>query len=173
MTKVFIFNNASRAAGYGIGTYVRQLAESLTHKEGYDVSVIEMRADIKDFEIENDAAGIRRYRIPSITSGSEGESYFRSVYYYLVRHMDIDGGDRVAFHFNYYYHLPSHCCSRAPFRTAASYSQYIISTGASSFRETSQDSGRSSSPGKTCLTVWNSDQRKRKSGSCESMEVGM
>lgn len=106
MTQVFIFNNASRAAGYGIGTYVRQLAEALTHMEGYEVSLIEMWADIKDFEVDRDTTGIRRYRIPRLSSGSEDEVYFRSVYYYLVRHMEIDGGDRVAFHFNYYHHLP-------------------------------------------------------------------
>lgn len=38
MTDVFIFNNASRAAGYGIGTYVRQLADGLRRKQDTRVS---------------------------------------------------------------------------------------------------------------------------------------
>lgn len=106
MIKLFIFNNASRAAGYGIGTYVRQLAESMSSVPGYDVSLIEMCADVKDFETAGEAAGIRRFRIPGVPSGNEEEQYLRSVFYFLTRHIDMEDGDRSVFHFNYYQHLP-------------------------------------------------------------------
>lgn len=106
MTRLFIFNNASRAGGYGIGSYVRQLAEAVSSAGGYDVSLIDIWADVKDFEIKTDEGGIRRFLIPGLPSGSEDEAYQRSVYCFLSRHMDIGKEDMPVFHFNYYQHLP-------------------------------------------------------------------
>lgn len=105
MTRVYIFNNASRAAGYGIGTYVRQMVETVASADGYEVSLIEIWADVDDFEIRKEEGGICRYMIPLLKSGSEDEAYLRSVYYFLIRHMDIEKDDRIVFHFNYYQHL--------------------------------------------------------------------
>ena len=45
-TQVLIFNNASRAANYGIGTYVRQLSDGLVALHDFKVSFVEMYADI-------------------------------------------------------------------------------------------------------------------------------
>ena len=38
MMHIFIFNNASRAANYGIGTYVRLLSDGLLGRSGVKVS---------------------------------------------------------------------------------------------------------------------------------------
>lgn len=64
MTHIFIFNNASRAANYGIGTYVRQLSEGLSAMTETKVSLVEMYADTKEFAISDDENGIRHYLIP-------------------------------------------------------------------------------------------------------------
>ena len=45
MINIFIFNNASRAAGYGIGTYIRQLSEGFSAIPDTKVSFVEMYAD--------------------------------------------------------------------------------------------------------------------------------
>lgn len=105
MTKLFIFNNGSRAAGYGIGTYVTQMSEAMSSVPGYEVSLIEMCSYIKDFEISRDTTGVYRYRIPGVPTGNEDERYLRSAFYFLARHIDIEDGDRIVFHFNYYQHL--------------------------------------------------------------------
>ena len=39
---IFIFNNASRAANYGIGTYVRLLSDGLLGRSGVKVSFVDM-----------------------------------------------------------------------------------------------------------------------------------
>ena len=65
MTNIYIFNNASRAAGYGIGTYIKQLAEGLSVMPETKVSLVEMYADTKEFAISDDKDGIRHYLIPS------------------------------------------------------------------------------------------------------------
>ena len=77
MTHIFIFNNASRAANYGIGTYVRQLSEGLSAMTETKVSLVEMYADTKEFAISDDENGIRHYLIPPSYSGIENEVYCR------------------------------------------------------------------------------------------------
>ena len=63
MTQVFIFNNASRAANYGIGTYVRQISDGLAILPDYTVSFVEMHADTKEFSITEDDSGKLHYQM--------------------------------------------------------------------------------------------------------------
>ena len=81
-TRVFIFNNASRAANYGIGTYVRQLSDGLAAMPNIKVSFVEMYADTKEFAISEDERGMFHYRIPSLSSNIESEVYCRSIFYF-------------------------------------------------------------------------------------------
>ena len=106
MTNIFIFNNASRAAGYGIGTYIKQLAEGLSAMPETKVSLVEMYADTKEFAISDDKDGIRHYLIPSLHSGTENETYCRVIFYFLARNIDNVGNDKIVFHFNYFQHYP-------------------------------------------------------------------
>lgn len=106
MTQVFIFNNASRAANYGIGTYVRQLSDGLLALTGVQVSLIEMYADTKEFSITVDDKGMQHYRIPALPSGMESEAYCRSIFYFLARNIKTGDDDRLIFQFNYFQHLP-------------------------------------------------------------------
>lgn len=115
MTHVFIFNNASRAANYGIGTYVRQISDGLAILPDYTVSFVEMHADTKEFSITEDDSGKLHYQIPAMMSGIENESYCRSIYYFLARNIEtaINAKDyqenetahRIVFQFNYFQHL--------------------------------------------------------------------
>lgn len=106
MTNIFIFNNASRAAGYGIGTYIKQLAEGLSAMPETKVSLVEMYADTKEFAISDDKDGIRHYLIPPLHSGMENETYCRVIFYFLARNIDNVGNDKIVFHFNYFQHYP-------------------------------------------------------------------
>ena len=106
MTNIFIFNNASRAAGYGIGTYIKQLAEGLSAMPETKVSLVEMYADTKEFAISDDKDGIRHYLIPPLHSGTENETYCRVIFYFLARNIDNVGNDKIVFHFNYFQHYP-------------------------------------------------------------------
>lgn len=106
MTNIFIFNNASRAAGYGIGTYIKQLAEGLSVMPETKVSLVEMYADTKEFAISDDKDGIRHYLIPSLHSGTENETYCRVIFFFLARNIDNVGNDKIVFQFNYFQHYP-------------------------------------------------------------------
>lgn len=106
MTNIFIFNNASRAAGYGIGTYIKQLAEGLSAMPETKVSLVEMYADTKEFAISDDKDGIRHYLIPPLHSGTENETYCRVIFYFLARNIDNVGNDKIVFQFNYFQHYP-------------------------------------------------------------------
>lgn len=104
MTNIFIFNNASRAAGYGIGTYVRQLADGLRGMPDTKVSLVDMYADTKEFAISDDESGMRHYLIPPLNSNIETEEYCRIIYYFLARNIDVDVDDEIVFQFNYFQH---------------------------------------------------------------------
>lgn len=106
MTSIFIFNNASRAAGYGIGTYVRQLADGLRGMPGTRISLVEIYADTKVFAISDDEDGIRHYLIPPLNGQMESEAYCRIIFYFLARNIEADQNDTIVFQFNYCQHYP-------------------------------------------------------------------
>lgn len=115
MTYIFIFNNASRAANYGIGTYVRQLSDGLSTLPDTTVAYIDMYAEAKEFTIIKDDSGSHHYQIPAPPSGMESGSYCRSIYYFLARNIEsVTDSDaeqhpcnhEIVFQFNYFQHLP-------------------------------------------------------------------
>lgn len=106
ITQVFIFNNASRAANYGIGTYVKQLSDGLAVLSGFKVSFVEMYADTKEFTITKDERCTLHYRIPALSTGMESEVYCRSIFYFIARNIDVEESDRLVFQFNYFQHRP-------------------------------------------------------------------
>lgn len=106
MMHIFIFNNASRAANYGIGTYVRLLADGLLGRSGVKVSFVDMFSDVKEYSIAEDERGCRHYKVPALFSGMENEAYCRNVFYFLARHIKAEDDERLVFHFNYFQHKP-------------------------------------------------------------------
>ena len=63
MMHIFIFNNASRAANYGIGTYVRLLSDGLLGRSGVKVSFVDMFSDVKEYSIADDERVTIRFRL--------------------------------------------------------------------------------------------------------------
>lgn len=104
MINIFIFNNASRAAGYGIGTYIRQLSEGFSAIPDTKVSFVEMYAETKEFSVNVDDSGHTHYLIPPLKSAMESEVYCRSVFYFLARSIEICENERTVFQFNYFQH---------------------------------------------------------------------
>lgn len=105
MNHIFIFNNGSRAAGYGIGSYVSQLKEGLSALPETKVSMVEMQADTKEFVYEEDNQGVCHYKIPLMKSNAENETYCRTIYYLLVRNIVVAEDDHIIFQFNYFHHF--------------------------------------------------------------------
>lgn len=100
----YIVNNASRAAAYGIGTYVKQLITVLQALSEYPIYLIELYAEDKDFTVFTDELGITHYRVPALPSQMESETYCRTVGYLLAPY--IVDGEPAIFHFNYFQHYP-------------------------------------------------------------------
>lgn len=105
-TRVFIFNNTSRAANYGIGTYVRQLSDGLAALSDIIVSFVEIYADTKEFSITEDERGMLHYRIPALSSDIKSGAYCRSIFYFIARNIQVEESDRLVFQFNYFHHRP-------------------------------------------------------------------
>lgn len=105
MTHFFIFNNASRAANYGVGTYIRQLSEGLSICPDTAVTFIDMYANVKEFAVTTDEQGYRHYQIPAAPTGRESDTYCRCQFYLLARHIHADAPDRLVFQFNYFHHF--------------------------------------------------------------------
>lgn len=104
MIQLYIFNNASKAANYGIGTYIRQLTYGLSQNGLYAITLVELYADVKDVSIEIDDNGIHHFRVPATSDSIESETYCRSVFYLIARHIGSNYS-HVVFQFNYFQHV--------------------------------------------------------------------
>lgn len=102
--KYFVINNTSRAANYGIGTYISQLKECLAEKRDIELSFIDMCADVKEYTIEQDADGNTHYKIPQIVQQFEDSLYCKNAFYFLVQHIRPIDDKQYIFHFNYFQH---------------------------------------------------------------------
>lgn len=98
----YIINNASRAATYGIGTYVRQLTLALMNISSLNLYFIDLFAERKEFTVEKDESGLTHYIIPMNSSNIEDENYCRMAYYLIFPY--ITGNNSKIFHFNYFQH---------------------------------------------------------------------
>lgn len=106
MTNIFIFNNTSRAAGYGIGTYVSQLSDSLSVMSDTKVLHVDMYAETKEFAVNKDDQGRTHYLIPPLNGQIESEIYCRCIFYFLARNIKLEENDKIVFQFNYFQHYP-------------------------------------------------------------------
>ncbi len=98
----YIINNASRAASYGIGTYVRQLTEQLIKLPSIEVYHIDLYSEHKEFCITVDDVGVTHYAIPAISSHIETEAYCRTAFYLISPFLKKT--EKNVFHFNYFQH---------------------------------------------------------------------
>lgn len=106
MTHIYIFSNTSRAASYGIGTYIRLLSDCMSLLSDTMVNIVELNANVKEFTVSEENGKKRYLRFPVISPGIESETYCRSIYYVIARYIGVHEGHRLVFQFNYYQHFP-------------------------------------------------------------------
>lgn len=106
MKHLFIFSNSSRGANYGVGTYIRQLAEGFMGEADIKVSFVESIPDVKTFTIQHDEQKRCHYQLPMPIDGIGDNSYYRSAYYFLARHIMPEKDGQLLFQFNFYPHFP-------------------------------------------------------------------
>lgn len=104
MKHYYLFNNASRAAQYGIGTYLNQLCNGL--KEEVPVSIIAINSEEEEVK-RTEKDSIHTIHIPEISykNASENfERYYRNLVYLLKIYIDKD--EEAIFVLNYLYMTP-------------------------------------------------------------------
>lgn len=99
--KVYIFNSASRAANYGIGTYISQLTSCLK-KTDISFDVIYLNGEGKEVTVTEEK-GYRRILIPAAQyrNKREVEYYYRNVAYLLDEYIIQDKYTECIFHLNF------------------------------------------------------------------------
>lgn len=99
--KIYIFNSASRAANYGIGTYINQLTTCL-NKAGISFDMIYLNGQGKEVSI-TDEKGHRQISIPTANykSRKEMEYYHRNVAYLLDEYIVQEKDTECIFHLNF------------------------------------------------------------------------
>lgn len=102
MTKYFLVNNASRAAAYGIGTYLKQMTDFIKSMSQYELCILDIYSDVKEFIVDKDENGTLHYRIPPLDSRSKVFLYYRSILFFLSPY--IKKQENIILHFNYSQH---------------------------------------------------------------------
>jgi len=100
-TKIYIFNSASRAAQYGIGTYINQLTSCLNRDHLY-FEVIYLHGEGKEVSVSNEK-GYRQITIPDVVyrPARESDYYYRNVAYLLEEYIPQDKNVEYIFHLNF------------------------------------------------------------------------
>lgn len=101
---LYIFNESSRAAVYGIGTYIRELTAALCHSR-INVCVVHLKSGNPQIRIE-ETDGVRHWYFPApveerrtIDYKKQRELYYRNIVYLLQLHIEDKKG--LIFHLNY------------------------------------------------------------------------
>ena len=106
MKHIYLINSTTRAAQYGIGTYIKQMQECLKGNDAFCLSLIEINSDVREFKVIVDKRkNIRRLLIPGTqTRGTlkDNERFYRNIIYLLAPY--ISSSEKNIFHFNSQYH---------------------------------------------------------------------
>lgn len=104
MKAIYLFNETSRAAVYGIGTYIKQMVAAFSVKEDTSLTLVELYHDKKEFTIELEG-NIRRIYIPScranyrLSQKQRFNRYYQNVLFLLSPYIDTKAD--TLFHFNF------------------------------------------------------------------------
>ena len=101
--KVYIFNGTSRAAAYGIGTYIKQLTDSLRNTD-IDYEVVYLHSQDCGSEVAiTEKSGYKQISIPAVTSTLEKSTqyYRRNIVYLLKEFIPDDKDTQYIFHLNF------------------------------------------------------------------------
>ena len=108
MINLYLFNEGSRAATYGIGTYIREMTNSLSCREDVSLNIIQLVSDRKDFEIEKNIK-FNIYHFPKSAfyiDYKKSELYYRNIWYILRQHIKSSENERLVFHLNFAQEYP-------------------------------------------------------------------
>lgn len=101
MKNIYIFNEESRAAVYGIGTYIRQVVKCLRDNPEIMLNVVVLNSTYKEVTIAKmegyTCFHIPNCDIPNITP----ERYFRNIWFLFMSNACISPDDNLIFHLNY------------------------------------------------------------------------
>lgn len=106
MKHIYIFNNASRAAQYGIGTYTKQMIRCLKEVSGVRITLINLNAEQTEV-VEEKSEEIRSIQIPVIKyTGTENDyhRYYRNLMYVLAPYIRTE--ETNVFYLNYLHSRP-------------------------------------------------------------------
>ena len=105
MINLYIFNQTSPGAVFGVGTYIRELTAALKGSD-INVCVIHLRSEKLDMETEL-LDGIRHWHIPAPTAinlqqnyEAANERYHRNILYLLQLYI-VERKENLIFHINY------------------------------------------------------------------------
>lgn len=101
MVRLYIFNNPSRAANYGMGTYIDQLIFGLAKRGQCAITLVEFCYNLKEVTLENDSNDVLHFKIPAMGEPLDSESYWRRVFYIMARHIGYSCNN-IIFQFNYF-----------------------------------------------------------------------
>lgn len=103
MIHVYLLNEGSRAAAYGIGTYVRQMMECLQGLETVTLHVVNLSSDEKESVVKNEKE-VEMFYVPSIPPVFSGynKRYIRHAWFLIRQFIRTEKDDRLIFHLNYY-----------------------------------------------------------------------
>ncbi len=103
MKHVYVFNEGSRAAIYGIGTYIRQLTACLTEIQGFSLHIVELHCSEKEFILKQKYPCITVYYFPNASHRyrNSDSKYYRNIFFILAQYIQIKEGDELFFHLNY------------------------------------------------------------------------
>ena len=108
MKHIYLIGNGSRAAQYGVRTYIRQMFEFFRQTSSVRLTIVELNSEVKEVTEECDNSGKVRYlKIPAQKSeGRKGDvAYcYRNIAYLLALHFLKD--EQNVLHLNYLHHAP-------------------------------------------------------------------
>jgi glycosyltransferase len=107
MKHIYIFNEGSRAANYGIGTYIWQLTDCLKNVPDISLHVVQLYSSEKEFRIVA-SAGFDTYYFPKVNYRGDRKRtiYYRNICIILSRYIKLATSDSLIFHLNYRYEYP-------------------------------------------------------------------
>ena len=99
MKSLYIINSTSRAADYGVGTYIQQVLNAVKKRQ-FSVNIVYLFSEEDSMVYEEDNVRFIKITSPRVgRSSSEVISrYYRNVYYFLSPY--ISKQDDIVFHFN-------------------------------------------------------------------------
>ena len=106
MRHIYLINSDSRAAQYGIGTYIIQVINCLSSIDSLRLTVVSMNSE-DGILTEKKDNNVRYLTFPKVydwRSEKEIQRYYRSVAFLLALY--VDSSEDNVFHFNYLHHEP-------------------------------------------------------------------